>query len=86
MNWTVGLILAIGVVLPVGLGLGLGAYRAAQSPAFMAGAAALLLKTVLPILGEFVAKRNTPEVEKRMQQVNRRAGEWDNFRKRERER
>ena len=86
MNWTVGFVLAVGLVLPVGLGLGLGAYRAAQSPTFMAGAAALLLKAVVPILAEFAAKRNAPEIEARMKDVSHRAGEWDNFNKRERER
>lgn len=86
MNWTVGLILAIGIVLPVGLGLGLGAYRAAQSPRVMAEAAALLLAAITPILKQFIATRNAPEVEARMRQIERRGGEWDNFRKRERER
>lgn len=83
MNWTVGFILAIGILLPIGLGLGLGAYRAAQNPLVLAEAAALALKSLLPLLKE-LAKRNDPETEKRMQEVIRRAGEWDNFRKRER--
>lgn len=86
MNATLGFILAVGILLPVGLGLALGAYRAVQSPAFLAEAGALLLKTLMPILAEYAAKRNTPEVEAQMHKVTRRAGEWDNFRKRERER
>lgn len=86
MNWTIGFILAVGVILPVGLGLGLGAYRAVQSPKVLAEAGALLFKTLYPILKEFATKRNSPEVEARMREVARRAGEWDNFRKRERER
>lgn len=84
MNWTIGLILAIGVVLPVGLGLGLGAYRAAQSPKVMAEAAALLVAAVMPIISKYVTKRSSPEIEESMRKVWRRAGEWDNFRKRER--
>lgn len=86
MNWTVGFILALGVVLPIGLGLGLGAYRAAQSPAVMAEAGALLFKTLMPILKEYAGKRNSLPIEDKMHEVGRRAGEWDNFRKRERER
>lgn len=84
MNWTVGLILCVGILLPVGIGAGLGAYRAVQSPAVLAGLAGLLVKTLLPILKEFALKRNSPEIEKRMQEVIRRGGQWDNFSKRER--
>ena len=86
MNWTIGLILAIGIVLPVGLGLGLGAYRAVQSPVVLGEAAALIVRAVLPILKELVGKRNSPEIEARIHEVIRRAGEWDNFRKKQRDR
>lgn len=82
MNWSVGFILAFGIVLPVGIGLGLGAYRAAQSPKVMAEAAALMVRSVMPLLSELVLKRNTPEVEQRMRECYRRGGRWDNFKKR----
>jgi hypothetical protein len=83
MNWAVGLVLAFGIILPVGIGLGLGAYRAIQSPAFVGEAASILFKAFFPILKEFVGRRNSPEIEKRMHEVIRRGGKWDNFRKRE---
>lgn len=82
MNAAVGFIFALGLVLPIGLGLALGAYRAAQSPKVMAEAAALVFKAAAPILKEIVLKRNTPEVERLMHACIRRAGRWDNFRKR----
>lgn len=82
MDWSVGFILAVGIVLPVGIGLGLGAYRAAQSPKVMAEAAALIFRSALPILSELVLKRNTPAVERQMQECHRRGMRWDNFKKR----
>lgn len=84
MNWAVGLILAFGIIFPIGIGLGLGAYRAIQSPAFVGEAASILFKAFLPVLKDFVGRRNSPEIEKRMNEVTRRGGVWDNLRKRER--
>jgi hypothetical protein len=84
MNWAIGLILVLGFVLPIGIGLGLGAYRAIQSPAFVGGAATILFNAFIPILKEFVGGRNTPEIEKKMNEVIRRGGQWDNFHKKER--
>lgn len=84
MSWTLGFILSIGVLLPVGLGLGLGAYAVAQNPVVLAEAVVLAFKSLLPLLKE-LAKPNDFATEARMHEVVRRGGEWDNFRKRERE-
>lgn len=86
MNWAVGFILAIGILLPVGIGLGLGAYRMVQNPVALAEASALIAKAVFPIFAAYVKKPNAPDVEAKMHEVGRRAGEWDNFAKRERDR
>ena len=84
MDWLVVFIIGVGIVLPVGVGLGLGVYRAAQSPEMLMGAASFLVKALAPLIKEFVSKRNPPKVERRMLEVIRRGGEWDNVRKRER--
>lgn len=36
---------------------------------------------MIPKITEWLAKRNTPEVEKEMAECVRRGGEWDNFNK-----
>jgi hypothetical protein len=82
MNGLLIAILGLGVVLPLGAGFAIGAYRAAQNPAFYGEAAAIFGRAFLPLLLDFL-KRNDPETEKRMNEVLRRGGQWDNARKRE---
>ncbi len=84
MNWAIGFIIVLGLVVPMGIGLGLGAYRAVQSPAFVGEAGALIVKALFPIIKEIIARPNSPEIEAKMHEVIRRGGQWDNFRKRER--
>ena len=78
-------VVAIIVVL---LGLGAGAFLIAQRPAFWVDLVARVLKALwpmilkaIPIIGKWLAKRNTPEVEEAMRECVRRGGEWDNFNK-----
>lgn len=49
----------------------------ARSPNFWYGLLAAMVAAALPIL----TKRNTPEIEKKMQQCVRMGGTWDNFNK-----
>jgi len=78
-------VVAIGVVL---LGLGAGAFLVAQRPAFWVDLVARVLKALwplilktIPIIGKWLTKRNTPEIEIEMRECVRRGGEWDNFNK-----
>jgi hypothetical protein len=82
MDWALGFILAVALLLPVGVGLGLGAYRAVQNPSFLGSVAAAALSAAGPILKELVLRRNPPDVERRMQECFRKGGRWDNFKKR----
>lgn len=51
----------IGIALAIAAGAGLGAYRAAQSPAFYAAIVALLWDKLKPALVEAIMKDFTPE-------------------------
>lgn len=73
MTW-VDAILFLALVL----GLAAGGFMVARSPTFWIGFAVEVFKRILPVL----AKRNTPEIEAEMQACLRRGGEWDNARKR----
>lgn len=66
---------------------GAGAYSIARAPSFYIGLAKELSPLIKGLSIRFateVVKRNPPDVEKRMNEVIRRGGEWDNFNKRER--
>lgn len=60
MGWGATLALAA-VVAALALGAGLGAYRAAQSPAFYAAIIAMLWDKLKPALVEAIMKDFTPE-------------------------
>lgn len=64
------------------LGLGAGAFLFAQRPSFWIEFGIRLGQKLGPILFQ----RNTPAVEKAMHDCIRRGGEWDNFRKKCRDR
>ena len=51
----------IGIALAIAAGAGLGAYRAAQSPAFYAAIVALLWDKLKPALVEAILKDYSPE-------------------------
>lgn len=72
MSW----ILVVAVVAIIGAAA-FGTLLAFRSPAFWFGLTVEVVKAALP----FVKKRNTPEIEARMQECYRRGGEWDNFNK-----
>lgn len=69
-------ILAIGFFCLAALFLGV--MIVAQSPNFWYGLLAAMVVAALP----FFTHRNTPEIEKKMQECVRRGGTWDNFNKR----
>lgn len=77
MTWQEG-----AAALVVLLGLGAGAFLVAQRPAFWVEFGSRLLATFLPFAVRYVTKRNTPQVEKAMQDCYRRGGRWNNFTKR----
>ncbi len=83
MTWQEGV--AIAVILA---GLGAGAFLVAQRPSFWIDLAARVLKALwplilkaIPIIGKWLTKRNTPDIELKMQECVRMGGEWDNFNK-----
>lgn len=74
-EWLTFLLIAV-----VAAGFGMGAYSIAQSPKFYVQLALELLP-----LFKGVFARMSPEDEKKLQQATRRGEEWDNFRKRPRD-
>lgn len=76
MSWQEG----VGVALVV-IGLLAGVYVAAQRPSFWVECGARIFAALRPMVWAYLSKRNTPEVEARMQECLRRGGEWDNHRK-----
>jgi hypothetical protein len=74
------------LVLAVLLGVGSAAFLVMRSPAFWADAAKQLGKALLPEITKIITKRNSPEIEKAMQDCYRRGGIWDNFKKKCRDR
>ena len=69
-------VLAIGLLCLAALFVGV--LIVAQSPNFWYGLLAAMVVAALP----FLTKRNTPEIEKKMQECTCRGGTWDNFNKR----
>lgn len=63
------------------LGLGAGAYMVAQRPAFWIEFGSRSLTALWPHIWKYVSRRNSAEIEAKMQECHRRGGEWDNFRK-----
>lgn len=53
-----------------------------KNPAFVAGIATIMAKAAAEAILPTIAKRMTPEQEKAFQDCQRRGGEWDNFKKR----
>lgn len=68
------------------LGLGAGAFLFAQRPSFWVEFGVRLGQRFWPSIRTYVLKRNTPAVEAAMHDCIRRGGEWDNFRKKCRDR
>jgi hypothetical protein len=68
------------------LGLGAGAYMVAQRPAFWIEFGSRVIRRLWPLMFAYMTKRMSPEDEARMRQCIRRGGEWDNFRKKCRDR
>ena len=68
----------IGIALAIAAGAGLGAYRAAQSPAFYAAIVALLWDKLKPALVEAILKDYSPERAKEVADAVRQAQdpEW----------
>lgn len=69
----------------VGLCFGAGAYSIARTPKFYIELATELWPLIKGVAIAIFVPRNTPEVEDKMKQATRRAEEWDNFRKRPRD-
>jgi hypothetical protein len=57
-------------------------WRGLQSPSVLAGLSAIAARVVANAIVTKVTKRNTPDIEKRMQDCYRRGGKWNNAKKR----
>lgn len=77
MNWIDAALLAV-----VLIGVASGVFMVARSPTFWAEVGTAAFAAILPTLKEYIARRNSPEVEAKMHQASRSAQEWDNFNKR----
>ena len=80
MSWLE--IIAVAVMI---LGVGAAAFLVAQRPTFWVGLAIAAWSRAWPLIWMYVSKRNSPEIEAKMQECIRRGGEWDNFKKKCRE-
>lgn len=70
------------------IGLAAGGYMVARSPTFWVGLVMVILQRAWPYLRQLIAYLKlpmSPEDQKRWEQSIRRAEEWDNFRKRPRD-
>jgi hypothetical protein len=77
MNWVDAVLLGAAV-----LGLFLGGILVMRHPSIWLAIGSAIFTAMIPKLKEYIAKRNSPEVEAKMHQATRRAHEWDNFNKR----
>lgn len=77
MNW-----IEIAAIAALLVGVGAGGFLVAQRPSFWLGLASAAIRPLLPLIKDYVLRRNSPDVEKAMQDCIRRGGKWDNFRKR----
>lgn len=59
-----------------------GIVLAARNPAVWTAIGSAVAAQIFPLIAAYVLKRNTPEIEARMQECYRRGGQWDNFNKR----
>jgi len=81
MDW-VGVVIVLGLILLVGGVI----WKVIHDPQFWIRLATDLGKLAGPIVWEYLSRQEDPETRKRRQEVQRRGGEWDFFRKRERRR
>lgn len=81
MSW-----LEIAAIVVLLIGVGAGGFLVAQRPSFWLGMGSALLKAAFPHILKYVSARMTPEQEKAYQDCLKRGGEWDNVKKRCRER
>lgn len=80
-------VIALAVMLSaVFCGLTAAAFLVGQRPSFWVGAIIAVLTRAWPTIMAYLFKRMTPEQESELHQANRRAQEWDHFRKRPRDR
>jgi|SanBayMetagenome_1026888.scaffolds.fasta_scaffold53557_2 hypothetical protein len=74
--------LTIALFVTLLLAVAAGGFLAARNPAFWYTLTSAVISAALPKIIEYITRRNTPEVEARMQECIRRGGTWDNFKKR----
>lgn len=85
MSWAETI--SLGVILAaVFVGLAASMFLVGQRPAFWVGAIVEVVRRAWPSIWVYLSRRNTPEIEKQIAECVRRGGEWDNFKKRCRER
>ena len=70
------------LVLSVLIGVGGAGFLVMRSPAFWGDVIKELFSKAWPLIWAVLSKRMPPEQEKAMRDCIRRGGEWDNFRKR----
>lgn len=81
MTWVEGITLAV-LLISVGVGLAAAAFLVGQRPAFWVGATIFAFKRAWPYIKAYVTMRDPPEIEALKAECVRRGGEWDNFKKR----
>lgn len=81
MTWTEGITLAV-LLISVGVGLAAAAFLVGQRPSFWVGAVIFAAKRAWPYVLAYITLRDPPEIEAKKVECARRGGEWDNFKKR----
>lgn len=81
MSWPEVIALTV-ILVSVGVGLTAAAFLVGQRPAFWVGAVIFAFKRAWPYIKAYVTMRDPPEIEALKAECTRRGGEWDNFKKR----
>lgn len=79
-------IIVFALVVAVLIGVGSAAFLVMRTPAFWLDMGQQLAQRLAPEILKYLSKPMSPEDQKKLDQSRRRAEEWDNFRKRPRDR
>jgi hypothetical protein len=79
-------LIVFALVVAVLIGVGAAAFLVMRTPAFWLDFGQQLVQRLTPEIIKYLSKPLTPEDQKKLDAARRRAEEWDNFKKKPRER
>lgn len=80
MSWVEVTALTV-MLVSIGVGLTAAAFLVGQRPAFWVGAVIFAVQRAWPYVKAYIVMRDPPEIEALKAECVRRGGEWDNFKK-----